>query len=322
MKTKRAINRNRNRNRNRNSYKIKIKKSLLKKKIGGGLVLKRKTLRDKGKCAPHNNDNNFSCFPKKSLLNICNSWNKHYQDDKIIYSSNNTLGQLWNKLDEKLKKSCNNEWCWIEQEFVKGLSNDNVKDLFRPQMPKKWYDYEKEWLTTTDIENVMKQYEKKYDNFKFIGPVPMDFDYKPHPGQCIVNELCNINMSRLYNKGITKLGIVFNLDAHDKPGSHWVALFSDVNKGGVYYFDSYGLEPPKEVKVLMNKLTKQGKSFNSGMRKYSNNIRHQYKNSECGVYSMHFIIKLLEGSSFKHITENIIKDDDMLKNREVFYLKE
>ena len=91
-------------------------------------------------------------------------------------------------------------------------------------------------------------------------------------------------------------------------------LFSDVDKGGVYYFDSYGIEPPKEVKILMNRLTKQGKSHNSGMRKYSNNTRHQYKNSECGVYSINFIVKLLEGKSFKEITDNIIKDDDIFHN--------
>ena len=57
------------------------------------------------------------------------------------------------------------------------------------------------------------------------------------------------------------------------------------------------------------------------MRKYVNNIRHQFKNSECGVYSMHFIINLLEGKTFEDVTKNIIKDDDMLKNRDLYYVK-
>ena len=35
-------------------------------------------------------------------------------------------------------------------------------------MPKKWYDHEREWLNTTDIENVMKQYEKKYNAVNLI----------------------------------------------------------------------------------------------------------------------------------------------------------
>ena len=54
--------------------------------------------------------------------------------------------------------------------------------------------------------------------------------------------------------------MIFNLDPHDKPGSHWVALYSDVDKGGVYYFDSYGIDTPKEVKVLMDRLSNEGKN--------------------------------------------------------------
>ena len=53
-----------------------------------------------------------------------------------------------------------------------------------------------------------------------------------------------------------------------------------------------------------------------------NKVRHQFKNSECGVYSMNFIISLLEGKTFTEVTENIIKDDDMLKNRDVFYVRQ
>ena len=45
-------------------------------------------------------------------------------------------------------------------------------------MPLKWKENKNEWLNTLDIEAVMKQYEKKYNNFIFIGPVPIDFDHK------------------------------------------------------------------------------------------------------------------------------------------------
>ena len=301
--------------------KKSAKKIKSKRTQKGSSYIKKTQKRDLKKCAPNNNNNNFSCFGKPALLRICKSWNDFYKEDPISYTNNLNIDQLWNKLDDKLRNKCNNEWCWMEQEFVK-KANINTRDIFRPSMPKKWYDHEREWLNTTDIENVMQQYEKKYDDFKFIGPVPIDFDYKPHPGTCIVNELCKINLTQLLKKGIHKLGVIFNLDPHDKPGSHWVALYSDVKDGGVYYFDSYGVEPPKEVKDLMNRLTKQGKNHNNKMNADVNKVRHQFKNSECGVYSMHFIINLLEGKSFKEVTENIIKDDDMLKNRDVYYVRQ
>ena len=50
-----------------------------------------------------------------------------------------------------------------------------------------------------------------------------------------------------------------------------------------------------------------------------NHIRHQYKNSECGVYSMMFIINMLENNDFTKNTSNIILDDEMNQNRNKLY---
>ena len=55
--------------------------------------------------------------------------------------------------------------------------------------------------------------------------------------------------------------MVINLDPHDKPGSHWVALYFDLKKMEIYYFDSYGIYPPKEVENLMFRLKEQGKDL-------------------------------------------------------------
>ena len=188
-------------------------------------------------------------------------------------------------------------------------------------MPLKWKENKNEWLNTLDIEAVMEQYEKKYNNFIFIGPVPIDFDHKLHPGYAI-NELCNINLKKLFDNGKTKIGVIFNLDPHDKPGSHWVSMFADFDKENkVYYFDSYGYKEPEEVTKLMKRLKEQADALNKLTTLHTNNIRHQLKNSECGVYSMNFIIQLLKGKSFKNVTENIINDDKMEKNRSKLYIK-
>ena len=56
------------------------------------------------------------------------------------------------------------------------------------------------WLNTYDIQRVLRQYEKSRPNFLFIGAVPIDFDYQPSPGNCIVNELCNINVENLLKR--------------------------------------------------------------------------------------------------------------------------
>ena len=104
----------------------------------------------------------------------------------------------------------------------------------------------------------MKQYEKKYNDFHFIGPVPADFDEEIGFGMCISDELCKIDLKNLNSKGIKRLGIVFNLDPHYRGGSHWVSMFFDLDTAGIYFFDSYGIKPKKEINELMEKLKMQG----------------------------------------------------------------
>ena len=270
-------------------------------------------------CSPKN-DNSFTCFTKKSIIKMLKSWNDYYSNDKIEFREYDKLHTLWSLLDNKLKNICNDEFCWTKQQFIK---NDNeILEEFRPEMPTKWKDNKNEWLTTLDIEAVMKQYEKKYNDFMFVGPVPIDFDTELHPGYCVINELCKINLNKMKNNGKTKLGVIFNLDPHDKPGSHWVSMYADFDKlNEIYYFDSYGLKEPKEVTTLMNRLKEQSEKMGNKTKIYVNNVRHQFKNSECGVYSINFILKLLEGNTFEDLRDNIIKDDEMEENREKLFIK-
>ena len=137
------------------------------------------------KCAP-GNKNSFTCFNKNALINIIKSWNDNYYNNKINYNTYDTNAQLWGKIDSKFKKVCNEEYCWIEQKFI-DKSNNDIKKSFRPKKPKKWRQNKNEWLTTSDIERVLKQYQDKYENFLFIGPVPIDFDKEFSPGQCVIN---------------------------------------------------------------------------------------------------------------------------------------
>ena len=271
-------------------------------------------------CSPKNN-NNFTCFTKKSIIKMLKSWNNFYENDKIDYRENDTLYTLWSLLDNKLKNVCNDEFCWTKQQFMK--NDKEILEEFRPEMPLKWKSNKNEWLTTLDIESVMKQYEKKYDDFIFIGPVPIDFDTQLHPGYCVINELCNINLNKLLRNGKKKLGVIFNLDPHDKPGSHWVSMYGDFdNLNEIYYFDSYGLKEPKEVTRLMERLKEQNDKLNKvNTNLHVNNVRHQFKNSECGVYSMNFILKLLEGNNYNDIKNNKVNDDEMELNREKLFIK-
>ena len=301
---------------------------LTKKKFG---ILPKKTHTIKGEYCSPSKEGYFSCFSKEALHRIVKAWNKLHPKDLIPIIKGDLRSQ-WNKINKKLNNLCNNEKCWATTIGDKSLINKH----FRPLLPSSWVNQPNEWLSTPDIEKVMKQYETKYNDFAFIGPVPMDFDAPDGMGQCIVNELCQLDLQKMIKRGKYRIGIVFNLDYHNESGSHWVAMFisllPDDPNFGVHYFDSYATKPPREVDILGNRLIEQSKKidFSSIEKKgvkmsggnnipftYTyNKIRHQYKNSECGVYSMNFIDESLRKQPRRTTS---LSDDQVHRLREYFY---
>lgn len=270
-----------------------------------------------------------SCFTLEALRKIANKWNEEHKDRKIEFTNSTTGKILWSSINNMMKSKCNNEVCWMKQDFIKNstLARELLKN-FKPFMPKTWSENPREWLNTIDIRDVMNQYEIKYPTFEFIGPVPMDFDKKLSFGECVVDELCKINLDDLKKKGKSKIGVIFNLDKHTQSGSHWVAMNCNTENGEICYWDSYGLEPNKEVVILMNRLKEQGdkikyknKNNSINMKIKINENRHQYKNSECGMYCIYFITSLLDGKTFEIIVQTIIDDDTMNGKRNDFYNK-
>lgn len=261
-----------------------------------------------------------SCFEKSDLINISRKWNQSNPNNKIIFNMKTTGPQLWNLINDKLKDKCDNEICWVKQDFMKSSNLvDDLMENFKPQMPKSWLKNDREWLNTLDILEVMNQYEVKYPDFEFMGPVPIDFDAKVGFGQCVANELCEINVKNLLKRGKKKIGIVFNLDKHNEPGSHWVALYCDMVKCEICYWDSFAVKPEREIVKLINKLKKQCLKNGKKMKIKVNNVRHQYKNTECGMYCIYFLSSLLDGKTFESIIKNIIDDNKMNKKRQEFF---
>ena len=99
-------------------------------------------------------------------------------------------------------------------------------------------------------------------------------------------------------------GFVFNLDPHNKRGSHWVSMFLKLEDTGggpfIGFFDSYGQPPPKEISQLIHRLKKQIKDCYGINLKYKcNTVQHQHGHTECGVYCLYFIYQCLRGVDLK-----------------------
>jgi hypothetical protein len=299
------------------------------------------------KCAPTKKYQDGSCFTYESLKKIAESYNTR-NNDKIDTSLNKEA--LVQTLENKLSNKCSEQTCWLRLDFVKEMDNKEIENnTFRPSGPSKKY----EWLSTTHINEVIEQYQEKYKDFLFFGAVPYDFEDLPVLG------MHNINFDNLKKENKTKIGVVINLDEHYKDGSHWVALYADLNKFQVYFFDSIGKRPYKRIRKFINKITKymyhqkfgEKLHINDVIEKFKkikglpedkvtkfiesnsylknllgggfdiryNHIQHQFNNSECGVYSINFITRLVEGETFDDIITNITKDEAMNQNRKVYF---
>ena len=270
-----------------------------------------------GHCAPGSEISSYTCFNKESLISIIKSWNEKNKD-KIKYNHSDSKKILWNKINKKFIKKCDNEKCWLKKGLIK---KSLVKEHFKPLKPKEWDKNPREWLSTVEIENVLKQYEKIYPDFLFMGCVPIDFDYELSPGNCVINELCKIKINKYLKHNKKYIGIVFNLDKHHQDGSHWVSMFCNFKKNEICYFDSYGYDVPSEIKRLMKRLKNQHKKYNNlDLKLKYNNVRHQYKNSECGVYCINFIVNMLNNVSFETFINKKIPDDLIFKKRNYFFI--
>jgi len=274
------------------------------------------------KCAPTKQFKDGSCISLTTLVQMANAYNIEYSKDPIrlstkleVLNPSKYKKYLVKQFNKKLK-SCEDQKCWSKQSFIKHLDG-NVKDeltknTFRPKGPQGQFT----WLNTLNINHVFDQYMAKHNDFKFFGAVPIDFDDLDY------YELRGLDFSKLVDEGKTKIGVVFNLDKHNQPGSHWVGLYADLDAGTVYFSDSYGIKPDKRIANFMRRIAKfiEGDTEKKAVVEY-NNVRHQFGNSECGVYSISFILRLLRGDSFENITENVVDDDTINKCRNYYFAK-
>ena len=251
-----------------------------------------KTFKYKDTCGP-SSTNDYTCYSDKSLLKMKKLWNTRHPDIKIESSKPR---DIWNSLKHSMKNVCNNEKCWLKQQFIENnLTPELSLYTFAPTAPKEWLKNPTTWLNSNDITKVMKQYEDKYDNFDFIGPSPIDFDTMVE-NKCVWPEICNFDLIKHIKKNKSKIGFIFNLDKHNMGGSHWLATYVDVNNKYILFFNSTGEKPTPEIEKLIERIINQGKTINLELKYFENKKEHQRENTECGVYCLYCITELLENN--------------------------
>lgn len=274
------------------------------------------------KCSPKplHELNNFTCYTDTSLLKLKHKWNAKNPHNKITATSTKDIHA---QLKEHFKDVCTNEACWLKQHAVFSDISEELSESFAPKSPNTWKTNPNEWLSSTDIIKVMKQYEKAYKHFKFIGPSPIDFDKKLSSGKCVWSELCNLNIQHYIKRGIYKIGIILNTDTHDKSGQHWISMFVNIHKKNIFFFDSTGDKEPPQITALIRRLVHQGTQCNPPIIfKVDNNngTAHQNGNTECGIYSLYFIVHMLQDkTSEQYLKTRLLKDSYIQQFRKIYF---
>tara|TARA_Y100000590_G_scaffold373483_1_gene437297 strand:- start:1070 stop:1939 length:870 start_codon:yes stop_codon:yes gene_type:complete len=284
----------------------------------------------KGHCSPRKDKIKDSCLKKKTLLSIAKILNK--KNNAKIKLKKISKKKLYSEIKKHLSKSeCKTEACWGSLTMIiESLSEKEKKELntsFRPKQPKKWKENPNTWLNTTDINSVMKQYEIKYPHFKYFEATPIDFHLKSDANECLVSSLCNINIPKLKKKK-KSIGLVFNTDKHNQPGQHWFSMYIDLvgknrKNPSIYYFDSAEAihdinDLPLQILDLIERVQKQ---VNYKFDVLYNDKQHQYGDTECGIYCLHFLIKMLEGIQFRDYVHSQLNDKQMEKFRKEFFIQ-
>lgn len=251
-----------------------------------------------------------SCITKSVLMRLRNEFNKDHPDNPIMAIKPILI---WHEFKMRLSH-CADERCFLNEIDEPNEKQRLLHTLFAPEHPPEWLQNKNEWLSNHDIDNVMKQYEERYTDFKYLGTTAIDYDFKYSDGHCVEDQLCKFILKELMAEGKTRFASVFNLDKHNQGGSHWVSIFIDVKHKSVVFFDSAKGGIPKEIKRFVETVKDQGLKQDEPIKfKFlTNKSDHQQGDTECGVYSIHFIIEMLESfKSVKRFLYGNIPDKEM-----------
>lgn len=142
-------------------------------------------------------------------------------------------------------------------------------------------------------------------------------------------ELSKLDLSELMESGYDCFGVVLNTDVSTGRGKHWFCLYCDLTHTGkpddpvtIEYFNSSGFEPRPEITVWMES------TCHDMISKYdiyckiinvANGKQLQFSRTECGVWSLVYILSRLCGHDPDWIVKVKATDHDMIKYRKKLF---
>ena len=167
-------------------------------------------------------------------------------------------------------------------------------------------------MTNHQINAVMIQYDQAPEyRFAYLGAVCVNFVEQ-------IPRFRSYDVSRDLSRGKTRLGMIVNLDVCGGTGTHWVALFCQLDPRdranfGATFFDSAGNDPPDQVQRFVASLKGQIEQRFPGttFRLSWDGRRRQFGDSECGMFCINFLVDCIHTCVTGRRVEDVdVGDDD------------
>ena len=145
------------------------------------------------------------------------------------------------------------------------------------------------WLNDTDIVHKIQRNGDQLIKSSFHGVFPID---------ALPESISNLPFT-----------MVVNMDTHNLPGSHWIAVYIDEYKRGEI-FDSLALPTSLPLAKWMNQ-------FTVSWRRNSRYYQHLFS-SYCGAFVIYFILMRPHVRSMQDVTKmftsTLYKNDSLVSN--------
>jgi hypothetical protein len=294
-----------------------------------------------GVCSPANTHSKETvegtCLTPRDVRDIA-KWYNNTENGRaapVEITPSSSTASLLDALHSRLGTRRGEEFLWTCVAPPASPAGQRLATAFRPLMPKSWIANDRSWLSNFDIQAVMVQYEEAVPDFWMVGVFPIDFALVLEDGQCVSMEMCGLSVAKMRAAGKTQAGIILNLDTHDQSGSHWVAVYVNIDPAhknyGLFYYDSVSALPPPEINDFAESLRSQvvatSHEKKASLRKkpfnYEYNVhRRQFKNTECGVFAMFFLVCCMSRKlDFDYICRCMGNDENLHTLRAVFFRK-
>jgi len=180
-------------------------------------------------------------------------------------------------------------------------------------------------LSNVHIDETLQRWARVFTKFYCCPFAMMDFELNDDKlGKINISEVfegkvpLEIGRKEVVLRPANTFACVLNTDTSSGPGKHWVALFVD-NRDPVCtieYFNSAGNPPTKPVVRWMAKAKKRLAHKGVAAEIVAvTDVDHQESQTECGVYTLYYVRRRLEGTPYTFFFERLVPDDLMTEFR-------